>query len=422
MREATAFSSLGITLGLVLWRPRLRNGYRVGPAIAALAGVAAMIVFGAVHPVRDAHEAARVLWRPLLAITSIMVLTGSALRLGVVARIAQGTFPRAGGSVSTLFLLVFALSAGTAAVLNNDSAVLLLTPLVVTGIRSLYPTRPGLVIPFAFAVFMAAGVAPLVTANPMNLIVADYAGLNFNSYAARVLPISVAGWVLTAVLLRWVLRRELAEVPEDERAPAEEPPPWSAGQVQGLVLLLTVLCAYPVVSYLGGSVWVVAAGGALAALVLTNVHLPGSAREVVSRGVYWEILVFLFGIFVIAIGLRNVGLTRQLTHLYEHVGDWGIGGVSAIGSALLNNHAMALTNLLALRPIPHIHQHSFLAALIGGDLGPRFFPMGSLAGLLWYASLRQLGVDFSLARFIRTGVLVTIPVLALSLGLLAAEG
>jgi arsenical pump membrane protein len=81
---------------------------------------------------------------------------------------------------------------------------------------------------------------------------------------------------------------------------------------------------------------------------------------------------------------------------------------------------MALTNLLALRGVHHVHQHAFLAALIGGDLGPRLLPMGSLAGLLWFASLRRLDVEVSVLRFITIGATVTIPALALSLGLLAA--
>jgi len=417
MREAFAFSSLGVTLGLVLWRPRLHNGYRIGPALAALTGVVVMAVIGAVHP-QDAGTAARVLWRPLLAITSIMIIAACALRLGVVQRIAAEAFPHAQGSPVRLFMLVFAMSGLTAAVLNNDSAVLLVTPLVVMGVRALYPQRPKLVVPFAFAVFMAAGVAPLVTANPMNLIVADYAGLNFNSYALRMLPISIAGWILTGLILRRVFAAELAAAVGERARPPQVPGRWSGAEWQGLALVLVVLGAYPVVSYAGGSVWTVAGCGAAAALALCAIQGRGSPREVLTQGVAWEILIFLFGIFVLAIGLRNVGLTGQLTDLYRHTGDWVIGGVSATGSAVLNNHSMALTNLLALKQYHGVSQHQFLAALIGGDLGPRLLPMGSLAGLLWFASLRRLGVEVSLRRFMTIGATVTLPALGLSLGLL----
>jgi arsenical pump membrane protein len=59
-----------------------------------------------------------------------------------------------------------------------------------------------------------------------------------------------------------------------------------------------------------------------------------------------------------------------------------------------------------------------LAALIGGDLGPRLLPMGSLAGLLWIDSLRRMNVEVSLEDFVRVGVAITIPTLAVSLAML----
>jgi arsenical pump membrane protein len=421
LQELGAFSSLAVTLGLVLTRPRIgRHGRKVGPALAALIGVGLMLAIGAIHP-SDAHTAADVLWRPLLAISSIMVTTAAALRLGVIHRIAAASFPRAHGSASRLFLIIFALSACTAAVLNNDSAVLLLTPLVVTLIAGLYPDRTSLVIPFAFAVFMAAGVAPLVTANPMNLIVADYAGLDFNEYALTMLPISVAGWVTSAAILRWIFRRELAEAPPMQQS-TQKQGPWKRAEVQGLVLVLAVLAAYPMVSYLGGSVWIVAATGAAAATLLCYHHTHVPPGELVKRAVAWEILVFLFGVFMLAIGLRNSGIVGQLTSLYDETGDAVIGGVSAFGSAIINNHSMALTNLLAIRDTAGADKHEYLAALIGGDLGPRLMPMGSLAGLLWYASLRTMFVDVPVRQFIAVGAAVTLPTLAVSLGLLALIG
>jgi arsenical pump membrane protein len=56
-----------------------------------------------------------------------------------------------------------------------------------------------------------------------------------------------------------------------------------------------------------------------------------------------------------------------------------------------------------------------LAALVGGDLGPRRRPIGSLAGLLWLGALRRLGVEIGVGRFIRVGALVTVPTLITTL-------
>jgi arsenical pump membrane protein len=58
------------------------------------------------------------------------------------------------------------------------------------------------------------------------------------------------------------------------------------------------------------------------------------------------------------------------------------------------------------------------AALVGGDLGPRLLPMGSLAGLLWLEMLRRQGVEIKLGQFMKVGAIVTVPALAASLAIL----
>ena len=60
-----------------------------------------------------------------------------------------------------------------------------------------------------------------------------------------------------------------------------------------------------------------------------------------------------------------------------------------------------------------------LAALVGGDLGPRLLPIGSLAGLLWLDLLRRGGVRIGLRRFVTVGLLVTAPTLAVALAILS---
>ena len=171
--------------------------------------------------------------------------------------------------------------------------------------------------------------------------------------------------------------------------------------------------------------WAVAAATATLSLWLcwrNRIASPARLAATIS----WEILIFLFCIFIIVIGLRNVGLVDRITELYSAATDSAaqvvvIGISSAFGSALLNNHPMAILNALAIRNLPDGTQHLVLAALIGGDLGPRLLPMGSLAGLLWLDQLRREGTKVSVARFILVGLPVTIPTLALSLLILVLE-
>jgi arsenical pump membrane protein len=130
-----------------------------------------------------------------------------------------------------------------------------------------------------------------------------------------------------------------------------------------------------------------------------------------------DILLFLWGIFLVVQGLRAVGAVDLLLSIYGPTPDLGtIGVTSALGSALIDNHPMALLNMLALDNT-HDAKH-LLAALVGGDIGPRLLPIGSLAGLLWMDLLRRQGIAIGLRSFVRVGTLALVPTLAVSLALL----
>jgi arsenical pump membrane protein len=75
---------------------------------------------------------------------------------------------------------------------------------------------------------------------------------------------------------------------------------------------------------------------------------------------------------------------------------------------------MSVLNAFALNSNHAPHGQAF-AALIGGDLGPRLLPVGSLASLLWYDALRKHQIDVPVRRFIRIGVMITIPTMIVSL-------
>jgi arsenical pump membrane protein len=137
----------------------------------------------------------------------------------------------------------------------------------------------------------------------------------------------------------------------------------------------------------------------------------------VAAGVSWELVPFVFGVLVLATALARAGVTAALAELYaaSPAPLPTVGGVAAVGSALANNHSVALVHSVALAGAP---DRLIYAALVGGDLGPRLLPIGSLAGLLWLHALRRAGVSLPLGTFVRVGAIVTIPSLAVSLAVL----
>jgi len=125
--------------------------------------------------------------------------------------------------------------------------------------------------------------------------------------------------------------------------------------------------------------------------------------------------------FLVVAGLREVGVVDSLAGLYQAQGadlGWQIGVVgvtSAVGSAVVDNHPMALLNMMALE---QSDVKLLLAALVGGDIGPRLLPIGSLAGLLWIDLLRRRGVEIRVGQFVRLGTLTLVPTLVASLVML----
>lgn len=421
MQQVVAYAALAATVGLAVARPRLGAGYRVTPGAAAFAGVLGLVAARLLTPAMML-DAACVQWRPLVTLTSIMIITGVVQEVGAFDRLAAGIEQRARSrSASSAFTVVFGLGVATPALLNNDAAILILTPLVVAVTRRLYPRRPEITIAFAFAVFLAPGVAPFIVSNPMNMIVAEYAGLAFNSYAVVMLPLSLVGAALTYAVLRWAFRAPLASAGPAAPAPRTVIHPH-AGERPALLVMLVVVLAYPIAAAAGVEIWTVAAAGALASLAVCRAYQVAPLRKAAAH-VSLDILVFLWGIFLVVQGLRAVGVVDQLHALYAAAPTGSgarlaaIGVTSALGSAAIDNHPMSLLNMLAIDrthgPAP------LLAALVGGDIGPRLLPIGSLAGLLWIDLLRRSGIEIGVGRFLRIGTLVLLPTLTASLALLA---
>ena len=128
-------------------------------------------------------------------------------------------------------------------------------------------------------------------------------------------------------------------------------------------------------------------------------------------------------------GLKNAGLTNHLSSALNSAQSAGvvpltlIGGFgAAIMSAVMNNLPTVLIGCISIAG-SSVHGISQLglvyANVVGSDLGPKFTPIGSLATLLWLHVLESKGVKIGWGQYFKTGIVLTVPVLLITLLALA---
>ena len=139
----------------------------------------------------------------------------------------------------------------------------------------------------------------------------------------------------------------------------------------------------------------------------------------------WQVVVFSLGMYLVVYGLRNEGLTgliaqglQDLAQAGPMIATLGSGLVFGFLSAVMNNLPTVLIGSLAIEEAhlgAPLAEAMIYANVVGCNIGPKFTPIGSLATLLWLHVLAQRGLRIGWLEYCRYGLLLTLPVLVVTL-------
>lgn len=323
-----------------------------------------------------------------------------AARLAIVGR----------GSYLALFGLTFAFATVTTLFLNLDTTAVLLTPVMLaTAVRARIAPMP-----MAMTTVWLANTASLLlpVSNLTNLLAANRVGLPVLSFAARMALPQVAALVATAACLWLFYWRPGLREPGRYQVPAPVAP-----RHRGLFLAAAVSCALFVIGVLAGvELWMVSVS---CAGILVVAFAFGARDQLHWRLIPWRLLVFVSGLFLVVQTVSEHGLATLLRAVIGTSpgaeGVWRAAGTSAGLSNLINNLP---TYLAGEAVIPLGNGDQLLGLLLGANIGPLILPWASLATLLWHERCTAAGVEIRWRRFVLTGLVTTVVVLAASTGAL----
>lgn len=413
-----------LTLVLVIWQPR-------GLSIGWSASIGAVLALGTgVIHIADIPVVWNIVWNATAAFIAVIIISLLLDESGFFEWAALHVSRWGNGRGRLLFTWIVLLGAAVAALFANDGAALILTPIVIAMLLALGFSQ-GTTLAFVMAAGFIADTAslPLIVSNLVNIVSADFFDLGFTQYASVMIPVDAAAIAATLIMLHLFFRRDIPATYDVSllKTPASVIKDAATFRA-GWIVLLLLLVGFFVLEPLGIPVSAIAAAGT-AVLFIVAKRGHGINTGKVLRSAPWQIVIFSLGMYLVVYGLRNAGLTEYLSgvlNLLAEKGLWaatfGTGFLTAFLSSVMNNMPTVLIGALSIdgsTATGVVKEAMIYANVIGCDLGPKITPIGSLATLLWLHVLAQKNITITWGYYFRTGIIMTLPVLFVTLAALA---
>ena len=355
--------------------------------------------------------------RLLILFLSMTVFSLILEQTGFFPWISGKVLAHTGNNQYRVFLALYGVISLLTVFTSNDIVILTFTPFICCFCRSAH-IRP---VPYLIMEFVAANSWSLflMIGNPTNIYLAGAFDISFMEYLRVMALPTVACGVVSLGTMLLLFRKDLSRRAEVSCEPVQ----ISDRPLMIVSLLHLLLCVVllAVSQYLKLQMWLISLFTAVSALICSAVVLLCRKRSLrplwnAVRGMPFEIVPFVCGMFVLVLGLDLTGATRAAADLLGGAGIFSYGALSLLCANLFNNIPMSVlfSRILAF----HASMPQVYAVVIGSNLGAFVTPLGALAGIMWFKLLRQNQVRLPVPKFIAYGTVIAVPALVASLAVL----
>jgi arsenical pump membrane protein len=413
-------------ISLIMWRPKGLN-----ESIPTAIGAAITIFLGIV-PLDDIYKILDIVSGASITIISTIIMSIVLESIGFFNWVAFNLVKKAKGSGTLLYIFVNLICFLTTIFFNNDGSILITTPIIIH-MANFLNLKFHQRIPYLLsgALIATASSAPIAISNISNLIALKIVGMDLNSYIEMMFIPSMIGIVTIASLLYLYYKKDIPKkinqigtIPEsDNRVLTFTDPLTSQINIEmdwwmfrvSMFIVVAVRGSFFILTPFGIPMEWIAIAGAILLILIRWYKVGKGIKDVISK-TPWHILIFAFSMYVLVYGLQNVGLTSFLVkHLQPLVESSYLNASLTMGilltflSNMFNNLPAVMIGTLSLTEMgldPHALQLSYLANVLGSDIGSLITPVGTLATLIWMYILKSNGIKFTWGQYIKVAVLV----------------